>query len=154
MAGAVGGGASALRGALAVMGGHAAEGALIDFAVLPARERQTPMFQLVDRLRRAAAHVFDRILVAEPVGALDGVEYVPAPVVLAHIAERGGDAALRRDRVRAGREHLGNAGGLEPGLAAADHGAQARSAGADHDNVVAVIFDRIGAAVDGRSLAI
>ena len=105
MAGAVGGGAGALRGALAVMGGHAAERALIDLAVvLPARERQAPMFELVDRLGRAAAHVFDGVLVAEPVGALDGVVHVPAPVVLAHIAERGGDAALRRDRVRAGRE--------------------------------------------------
>ena len=29
------------------------------------------------------------------------------PVVLAHVAERGADAALRRDRVRARREHLG-----------------------------------------------
>src|SRR5262245_47588904 len=154
MAGAVGGGTGALRGALAVMRGHAAEGALIDLAVLTPRERQTPMFQLVDRLRRAAAHVFDRVLIAEPVGTLDGVVHVPAPVVLAHIAERGGDAALRRDRVRAGRKHLGDAGGLESRLAAADHGAQAGPAGADHDHVVAVIFDRIGTAIDGRSLAI
>src|SRR6516162_5467895 len=110
MAGAVGGGASALRGTLAVMGGHAAEGPLINLAVLPARERQTPMFELVDRLRRAAAHVFDRVLVAEPVRPFHGVVHVPTPVVLAHIAERGGDAALRRDRVRAGREHLGDTG--------------------------------------------
>src|SRR5262249_58856197 len=55
MAGAVGGGTSALRSTLAVMGGHAPEGALIDLAVLPPRERQTPMFQFVDRLRRAPA---------------------------------------------------------------------------------------------------
>ena len=55
------------------------------------------MLQLVDRFRRVAAHIFDGVLVAEPVGTLDGVVHVPAPVVLAHIAKRGGDAALRRD---------------------------------------------------------
>ena len=111
MAGAVGGGAGALRGALAVMRGHAAERALIDLAVFPARERQTPMFQLVNRLRRVAAQIFDGVLVAEPVGTLDGIVHVPAPVVLAHVAERGGDAALRGHRVRAGREYLGDASG-------------------------------------------
>ena len=128
VAGAVGGGAGALRGAFAVMRGHAAERALIDLAVfLAARERQAPVFQLVDRFRRVAAHIFDGVLVAEPVRALDGVVHVPAPVVLAHIAERRGDAALRRHRMRAGREHLGDAGGAQAGFAAADHGAQARS---------------------------
>ena len=151
VAGAVGGGAGALRGALAVMRGHAAERTLVDLAVVAARERQAPMLELVDRFGRAAAHVFDGVLVAEPVGALDGVVHVPAPVVLAHVAERGGDAALRRHRVRAGREHLGDAGGLEAGLAAADHGAQAGAAGADHHHVVVVVFDRIGAAIGGRT---
>ena len=151
VAGAVGGGAGALRGALAVMGGHAAERALIDLAVFAARERQAPMLQFVDRFRRAAAHIFDGVLVAEPVRPLHGVVHVPAPVVLAHIAERGGDAALRRHRVRARRKHLGDAGGAQAGFAAADHGAQAGAAGADDDDVVGVVFDRIGAAVDGGS---
>ena len=32
----------------------------------------------------------------------------------------------------------------KPGFAAADHGAQARAAGADHDDVIGVVFDRIG----------
>ena len=154
VAGAVGGGAGALRGALAVMRGHAAERALVDLAVfLAARERQAPVLELVHRLRRVAAEIFDRVLVAEPVGALDGVVHVPAPVVLAHVAERGGDAALRRDRVRAGREHLGDAGGLETGLAAADDRAQAGAAGAHHDDVVGVVFDRIGPAVHRRGAA-
>ena len=154
VAGAVGGGAGALRGALAVMRGHAAERALIDLAVLfPARERQAPMLQLVDRFRRVAAQIFDGVLVAEPVGALHGVVHVPAPVVFAHVAERGGDAALRRDRMRARREHLGDAGGPQARFAAADDGAQPRAAGADDDDVVGVILDRIGAAVDGRRRA-
>ena len=151
VAGAVGGGAGALRGALAVMRGHAAERALVDLAVLAARERQAPMFQLVHRLRRVAAQIFDRVLVAEPVGALDGVVHVPAPVVLAHIAERGGDAALRRDGMGAGREHLGDAGGAQARFAAADHGAQPGAAGADDDDVIGMILDRVGAAVDRRT---
>src|SRR4051812_20795823 len=125
MAGAVRGGAGALRGALAEMRGHAAERALVDLAVLSPRERQAPVLELIDRFRCVAAHIFYGVLVAEPVGALDGVVHVPAPVVLAHIAERGGDAALRRDRVRAGRKDFGDAGRLQPGLAAADDRAQA-----------------------------
>ena len=151
VAGAVGGGAGALRRrALAVLGGHAAERALVDAAVLGAAEGHAVVLELVDGLGRVAAQIFDGVLVAEPVGALDGVVHVPAPVVRAHVAERGGDAALGRDRVRAGREHLGDAGGLEAGLGAAERGAQARAAGADDDHVVGVIGDRIGLAVDGR----
>ncbi len=154
VAGTVGGGAGALRGALAVMGGHAAERPLIDFAVfLAARERQAPMFQLVDRFRRGAAHIFDSVLIAEPVRALDGVVHVPAPVVLAHIAERGGDAALCRHGVRAGRKHFGDAGCAQSRLAASDHGAQSRPASADDHDVVGVIFDRIRASVDRGSCA-
>ena len=41
---------------------------------------------------------------------------------------------------------------LQPRLAAADHRAQAGAAGADHDHVVGVVLDRIGAAVDRRAL--
>ncbi len=147
VAGAVGGGAGALGDALAVIGGHAAERALVDLAFLGARERHAPVVELVDRRRRVAAEIFDRVLVAEPVGALDGVVHVPAPVVRPHIAERGRDAALRRDGVRAGREHLGDAGGAQARLRAADGGAQARAAGADDDDVEGVIGDRIGLAV-------
>ena len=120
VAGAVGGGAGALRDALAVMRGHAAEGALVDRARLGARERHAPMLELVDGLRRVAAEIFDGVLVAEPVRPLHGVVHVPAPVVLAHVAERGGDAALRRDGMRAGRKDLCDAGGLQPRLARAE----------------------------------
>ena len=66
----------------------------------------------------------------------------------AHVAERGGNAALRRDGVRAGREHLGDAGGLQARLGAADARAQARAAGADDDDVEGVVGDRIGLAAE------
>ncbi len=143
VAGAVGGGAGALRHGAAFVHGVAAERTLIDAPVLDARERHAPMLELDDRGDRLAAHIFDRVLVAEPVGALDRVEHVPAPVVLAHVAERGGDAALRRDRVAARREHLADAGGLEARQAHAERRAQARAAGADHDDVVGVLDDRV-----------
>src|SRR5262249_3933743 len=154
MTGAVGGGTGALRGAFAVMRRHATEGTLIDLAVLAPREWQAPMLQLVHCLGRTAAHVFDGILIAQPIGAFDGVVQMPAPVVISHIAERGGDAALRRDRMRAGGKPLGDAGGLEPRLAAADHRTQASAAGANHNYVVIVILDRVGAAVDRRSFLV
>jgi hypothetical protein len=155
VAGAVGGGAGALRGALAEMRGHAAERPLVDLAVfLAPGERHAPVLELVHRGRRLAHHVFDGVLVAEPVGALHRVVHVPAPVVLAHVAQRRGDATLRRDRVRAGREHLGDAGGLQPGLGAADHRAKPRASRADHHHVVAVVLDRIGAAVGFRRGAV
>ena len=144
VAGAVGGGAGALRGALAVMRGHAAERALVDLAVFGARERHALVLELDDRRDRLAAHVLDRVLVAQPVRALDGVVEVEAPVVLAHVAERGGDAALRRDGVRTGREHLGDARGLQALLREAEGGAQAGAAGADDDHVVLVFCDLVG----------
>ena len=149
VAGAVGGGAGALRLALAVVQRHAAERALIDLAVLGARERHAPVLELVDRFGRVAHHVFDGVLVAEPVRPLDGVVHVPAPVVRVHVAERRRNAALRGDRMRAGRKHLCDAGGAQARFAAADHGAQAGAAGADHDDVVGVVLDRIGFAVGG-----
>ena len=108
------------------------------------------MFEFVHRGRRVAAQIFDRVLVAEPVGALDRVVHVPAPVVLAHVAECGRDAALRRHGMRARREHFGDAGGAQSRFAAADHRAQARAAGADDHDVVDVILDRVGPAVDAR----
>ena len=103
------------------------------------------MLQLVHRRHRLAAHIFDGVLVAEPVRPLHGVVHVPAPVVLAHVAERGADAALRGDGVAAGREHLGDAGGLQPGRAHAERGAQAGAAGADHHHVIGVVDDVVGA---------
>ena len=124
---------------------HAAERALVDRAVLVAAERHAGVLELEDRGRRLAAQVFDRVLVAEPVGALDGVVHVPGPVVRADVAEAGGDAALRGDGVAAGREDLGDAGGLQPLLGRAHRRAQARAAGADDDDVVGVVDDLVGA---------
>src|SRR5262249_1719830 len=131
-----------------------AERPLINLTVFGAREWYAPVFKLVNRRRGIATEILDRILIAEPVRPLDGVVHVPPPVILAHIAERRGNAALGRNRVRTGREHLADGGGPQTGRAASDDGAQARAAGADHDDVVGMILDRIGPPIDRRGGAI
>ena len=154
VAGAVGGGAGALRDALAIVGRHAAEWALVDLAFFGARERHAPMVELVDGGRRVAAEVFDRVLVAEPVGAFDGVVHMPAPVVRPHIAERSRNAALRRDGVRASGKHFRDACRAQACLGAADAGAQAGAARADDHDVECVVGDRIGLASERRARSV
>ena len=97
------------------------------------------MFEFDDRRNRLAAHVFDRILVAEPVRASDCVEHVPAPVVLRHVAERRADAALRRDGVAARREYLGDAGRIEPGGDHSQRRPQTGPPGAEDDDIKGMV---------------
>src|SRR5690606_15908676 len=86
VAGTVGRRAGALgRRAFAELGGHATERTLVDLAVLGTRERDAVVLQLDDRRDGLAAHVLDRVLVAQPVRPLDGVVEVVAPVVLTHV---------------------------------------------------------------------
>ena len=143
MAGAIGGSAGALRGAFAEMRRHAAKRALVDLAFLGARERHAVMFELDDRGNRFAAHVFDRVLIAEPVRTLDRVVKVETPVVLAHVAERGRNAALRGDRVRARRKHFREARRLQTRRGETEGRAQTRAAGTDHDDVDLVFLDLV-----------
>jgi hypothetical protein len=60
----------------------AAEGTLVDLAVVGAVEGHAVVLELDDDLVGLAAHELDGVLVAEPVGPLDGVVHVPVPVVL------------------------------------------------------------------------
>jgi hypothetical protein len=133
---------------LGVFGRVPAKAALIDRPGLGAAERHAEMLEFDDRGDRLATHVFDRILVAEPVGASDRVKHVPTPIVLFHIAECGADAALRGDRGAAGREYLGDAGGIEPGGDHAEGRAQSGAAAAEYDDVEGMV-DNIVAVVHG-----
>ena len=152
MAGAVGGGAGAQRGrAFAIFGGHAAKGALINLAFFGAGKRYAEMLQFKHGGGRFAAQKFDGVLIAQPVGALDGVIHVPAPVVFDHVAERGGNAALRRHRMAAGREYLGDVDGLQARLRAAQRRPQSGTAGANNNNIVGMISNWIGRHVTPRS---
>mmetsp|Transcript_50741 Transcript_50741/g.120850 ORF Transcript_50741/g.120850 Transcript_50741/m.120850 type:complete len:295 (-) Transcript_50741:24-908(-) len=136
-------GAPVRLAALAELEGLSAERALVDLALVGAREGHAVRLQLDHRARRLLAHVLDRLLVAEPVRALDGVVEVPPPVVLGHVAERGVDAALRRHRVRARGEQLRDARHGEPVLREADRRAEPSSTGTHHNGVVGVVDDCI-----------
>ncbi len=144
VAGAVGRSASALDRGLAIVAGHAAKGPLIDLAFFCPGEGHAPVLELVDGGRRRADHVFDGVLVAKPVGALHGVVHVPAPVILAHVAQRCRDAALRRHGMRAGGEDLGDAGRAQAGLRTSQRRTKPGAAGADHHDVIGVIVPGVG----------
>ncbi|MNT24878.1 hypothetical protein D3C72_1603760 [compost metagenome] len=135
MAGTVSRGAGALHGLLTVVGGVAAERALVDGAVGVAVERHAEVFELVHDLGRFAAHELDGVLVAQPVGALDGVVEVVVPVVLGHVAQRCGDAALCRHGVRTGGEHFGQRCHVQACAGEFKRGTHAGAACADDDDV-------------------
>ncbi len=149
VAGAVGGVARAAHGRLAVVGGVAAEAALVDLALGRAVERQAHVLEVDDRVDRLFREDLGRVLVDEVVAALDGVERVPLPRVLFDVRERRGHAALRRAGVRARGVELGDHGGLRA-RSGLDRRAHAGAAGAhDHDVelvvVHAVFHDGVGA---------
>ncbi len=151
VAGTVGSGTGALhRRAFAVILHMAAKRALVDLAFGIAREGHAIMLQLIDRFRRFHGEILHRVDVAQPVGALYGVVKVPLPTVGRHVGERSGDAALRRDRVGARRENLGDAGRAEPLFRHAERCAQTRAAGTHHDHVIGVIDVGVSLAVLGR----
>ena len=93
------------------------------------------MFQLNHGFGRAAAHEFDGVLVAEPVGAFHGVVHVPIPAVFLHVAQRGGNAALRGHGVGAGGEYFGEHGGVEAGFGKLQRRTQAGTAAANNNGI-------------------
>ena len=106
MTGTVGNRASTFYCAFTVFGSMPAERTLINFAAFHAVKRHTHVFQLNHRFRRGATHKLNRVLVAQPVGTFHGIVHMPVPTVLLHIAQRGGNTALRRYGMRTGREHF------------------------------------------------
>ncbi len=140
VAGTVGGGAGALdRRTVAEILHVTAERALIDLAFFGTRERHAVVLKLIDGGRRFTRQIFHRVGIAEPVRSLDGIVHVPLPAVRAHVLERGGDAALRGDSMRSGRENLGDASRLQALLGHAERCAQARTTSPDDHHVELVI---------------
>ena len=113
-----------------------AERPLRELAVLAAREERAPVLELVDVAGRLAAEDLDRVLVADVVGALDGVEGVDLRRVLGGVPERRVDAALGRAGVAAGRVELRDHADVRAGIVGLDRGAHAGAAGADDQDVV------------------
>ncbi len=145
--------ASTLRGAFAEFGCHTAERTLINLSFFRAREGHAPMLKLIDGFRRVTAEIFNRVLVAQPVGALHGVIHVPAPIIAAHIAQRRRNSALGRNRMRAGWEDFRDTRRAEARLRATNSCAKARAASAHHHHIKGMVGDRIGLTVlsGGRS---
>ncbi len=148
MTGTVGSGAGTLGDALAKVGRHAAERPLVDLAFLGTGEGHAPVLELIDGSRRVAHQILNGILVAQPVGPLDGVVHVPAPVVRPHVAERSGNAALGGHGMRAGGKHLGDAGRRKARFRGADNGPEAGTARADHHHVEGMVDELVGTAAD------
>ena len=86
VAGSVGSGTCSVRRTVSVMGGHAAEGSLVDFSCVGTGEGYAVVLEFDYCGPGLATHVFNRILVPEPVGTFNRVIHVPAPIVLAHVA--------------------------------------------------------------------
>ena len=134
--------AGALRHLLAIADGLAAKWSLVNSTVFGAGERNTVMFQLEHRGHRLPAHVLNGILIAEPVGTLDRVVHVEAPVVaVAHVSERSRHAALRRHGVAARRKHLCDAGRFQSRCSHSERRAQSCPARTDDHDVIAVLDD-------------
>ncbi len=137
MAGAVGRGTGARRLLAAEVLALAAEAALVDATVGQARERHAGMLQFDHQMGGGAAHIFDGVLVAQIVAALDGVVHVPVPVVRQHVGQGRVDAALGRHRVGAGGKHLGDHRHIGLRLGQLQRGAQTAAARADHQRIEA-----------------
>src|SRR6202020_390872 len=97
------------------------------------------MVEFVDGGWRLTAQIFDSVLVAEPVGALDGVVHMPSPVVRPHIAEGSRNPALRRDGMRTRGKHFRDARRAQARLSAADARSQSGAARADHHDIKRVV---------------
>ena len=139
VAGAVGGGAGALRHAHAVLQRLPAERTLADQAGLGAGERHAVRLQLQHRRRCFAAHELDRVLITEPVRSLHRIVHMEAPVVAVAHAALGGDGVAARG------EHFRDTGGSQSGGGHTQRGAHPGAARADYHHVIAVPDDVVGA---------
>lgn len=95
------------------LSGLATKSTLVDGTVFISRERYTIVLKLYDSSGGLAAHVLDRVLITQPIAALHSIITVPAPVVSVGISNGSVDTTLSRNRVRTGREQLGDASGIE-----------------------------------------
>ena len=116
-----------------------AEVALEDEAILRAIEEGAPLLELEHAVRGLLRVQLRHPPVAQQLAAAHGVAEVDLPVVLLpHVPEGRGDAALGHHRVRLAEERLADDRGLRAGGVRLDRGAQARAARADDQDVVLV----------------
>ena len=142
--GAVRSGAGALCCAFTKVGGHAAKRALVDFAIVGAREGHAVVLEFDNGRNGFATHIFDGVLIAQPVRPLDGVVHVPFPVVCPHVTQSGAHATLRCHCVTARGKYLGYTGGGQACCGHAKRCPQTSTASADNDNVVLMFNNVVG----------
>ena len=116
---------------------------LIDFSIFGAGEGHPRMFQFEDGGDGLPAHIFDGILVAEPVGPFDRVVHMPLPIVFAEVAETGCNAALGRNGMTACRKHLCDAGSRQARLDGTLRGTQTGTAGTDDDDIKRMVDELV-----------
>src|SRR5829696_6221242 len=114
--------------------GGASERPLAEPPLLISVEGHAEVLEVEDLLGRLAGHDLDRVLVAEVVGALDGVEGVRLPGVLG--VERGVDAAGGGDRVRADRVDLAHDRDGRARVRGGERGSLAGQTGTDDQDVM------------------
>ena len=117
------------------------ERALRQTALVVAREDRAPVLELVDVPRSLAGKDLDRVLIAEVVRPLDGIERVLLGTVLRGVAERCVDAALGCTGVAADRVQLLDDGDVGADIVGLDRGAHAGEAGADDDDIVVRVHE-------------
>ena len=116
----------------------AAEGPLLQTAVLAAAEDGAHVLQLDDVGWRLLAQGLGGVLVGQVVAALHGVEGVRLPGVL--LAQGGVDPSLGSSRVAAQRVHLGQHGHVDTCAGGLQGRPHSRQAGAYHQDVMAGAF--------------
>ena len=79
------------------------------------------------RHRRMAAHIFNGVLVAQPVRTFHCVVNVPAPVIVTHVRKRSRNAALCRNGMRARRKNFRDARRFQSRLRSAERCAKPRA---------------------------
>jgi hypothetical protein len=114
----------------------AAEVALQDAAVLRAVEQRAPLLELEDAVGRLLRVELRHAPVVEHLAAAHGVAEVDLPVVLGHVAQRRGDAALGHDGVRLAEQRLADERGAGAHAPSLDGRAQPGAARADDEDVV------------------
>ncbi len=98
------------------------------------------MLEFDNGSRGLAGHVVNGILVAEPVGALDGIVHVPPPVILVHVPEGSVDATLGGNGMTSRGEELRDTGSVEAGLGKTECCTETRATCADNESIVLMIL--------------
>lgn len=118
----------------------------LHLSVFGSREGAAVVLQLNDGCRGLPRHVVDGVLVAKPVGTLDGIVHVPSPVILVHVSEGGIDTALGGDGMASRGEELRYTGCVETSLGETERCPQPSTTGTNDEGIVLVVLGRQSAA--------